>query len=177
MKIKLKISLIILSAFLFNQSFSQTKGRPSLGIGVDFGIPAGKLNTTQKIGVGGTAKAAFPVTTNGDFTLSAGYISFSGDEYKEGSQTIKSAALNTIPIKAGFRYKFTPQGFYLEPQLGYTSLSTPGGSSAKGGFTYAANVGYFLGSNFDVSARYEAINKEGGNLPFVGLRLGYNFNL
>src|SRR5690349_2657626 len=100
MKNKIIASLIALTAVCCSQSFAQ--GRPSLNIGAELGIPVGDLNAGQKIGVGGSLKAAFPVFTGGDFTLSAGYISFSGDEYNgPGQTTIKAPALNFIPIKAG----------------------------------------------------------------------------
>lgn len=175
MNTKIKFSLVALLAFFGTQSFSQY-ARPSLSLGVELGIPTGDLNGTQKIGIGGSAKAAFPVASDLDLTVSAGYISFSGDEI--GS--FKYPALNFIPIKAGVRYRFAPHGFYLEPQLGYTSINTPGSStSGKGGFTYAANAGYFFTRNWDISARFEGVSKKGnqGNLAHVGLRLAYNFSL
>lgn len=175
MKTKIKLSLVALTAFFCSQSFSQY-ARPSLSIGGELGIPTGDLNATQKIGVGGSVKAAFPVAPDLDITASAGYISFSGNVIGD----VKRSALNFIPIKAGVRYRFVPHGFYLEPQLGYTSINTPGlSNSATGGFTYAANAGYFIGRNLDISARYEGVSKKGsqGNLPFAGFRLAYNFSL
>jgi hypothetical protein len=178
MKRTFKLGIVAISAFISSASFGQSSvGRPSISIGAEIGVPAGDLNASRKIGVGGTAKAAFPVANDLDLTLQAGYISFSGDETTVGNTTIKGPALNFIPIKAGVRYRFVPGGFYLEPQLGYTSLSTPGESSSTGGFTYAANAGYMFGKNWDVSARYEAVSRKNQNLPFVGFRLGYSFNL
>ncbi len=170
----IKLSLATLAIFFCSQSFSQY-ARPTLSIGAELGIPTGDLNAYQKIGVGGSAKAAFPVASDLDITASAGYISFSGDE----AGSFKYPALNFIPIKVGVRYRFVPKGFYLEPQLGYTSINSSGTTTAKGGFTYAANAGYFIGRNFDISARYEGVSKKGsqGNLPFVGFRLAYNFSL
>jgi len=175
MNTKIKFSLVALSVFFCSQSFGQT-ARPSLSIGAELGIPTGDLNASQKIGIGGSVKAAFPVTSDLDITASVGIISFSGDEVG----TVKNPALNFIPIKAGVRYRFVPHGFYLEPQLGYTSINTPNSNgSATGGFTYAANAGYFLTPNLDLSARYEGVSKKGsqGNLAHVGLRLAYNFSL
>ncbi len=51
---------------------------------------------------------------------------------------------NFIPVKIGARYRFVPGGFYFEPQLGYTSINSPGSTKASGGFTYAANAGYMF---------------------------------
>jgi hypothetical protein len=175
---------ILLSSFAMvcllasSASYGQTKGRPSLGVGFEVGVPAGDLNATQKLGIGGTAKLALPVASGTSITLSSGYISFSGDEYQVAGATIKRPALNFIPIKAGLRYQFVPNGFYVEPQFGYTSIGTPNSNtSATGGFTYAANAGFLINNSWDLSARYEAVNRKGNNLPFLGFRLGYNFSL
>lgn len=148
-------------------------GRPSLGIGLEVGVPTGDLDLSQKIGIGGSADFDFNVGAGTALTLSAGYISFSGDEI---ANNVKLPAVNFIPIKAGVRYFVVPSLIYLEPQLGYTSISTPNSSSATGGFTYAAKAGVRF-SGFDVSARYEGVSRNNENLNFIGLRLGYNFSL
>jgi hypothetical protein len=168
----IKVSLVCIAAFLSSHVFSQ--GRPSLSIGAELGVPAGTLNATQKIGIGGSAKAAFPVGSDLDITVSAGYLSYSGDE----SGNTKLPAKNFIPIKAGARYHFVPSGFYFEPQLGYTSINTPGTSGATGGFTYAANAGYIINRNWDISGRYEAVSlKNNVTYPQVVFRLAYSFKL
>jgi hypothetical protein len=165
--------LLAVTAVVFSVS-SYGQGRPSLSIGAELGVPTGDLNLTQKIGVGGTAKLAFPVGGGTAITLQSGIISFSGDEFG----TTKLPAYNFIPIKAGVRHQFVPGGFYVEPQLGYTSINNTNSSgSAKGGFTYAANAGYFINNQFDISARYEAVSKSNQTLPFIGMRLAYNFGL
>ena len=175
----IKMSLVAIACVVGMQSFAQ--GRPSLSIGAELGIPVGDLNLTQKIGIGGSAKFALPVATGTDLTLSAGYMSFSGDEYNApGNLLIKRPALNFIPIKAGVRFKVQPaSGFYLEPQLGYTSVNTPNSNTtASGGFTYAANAGYMFSKQVDLSARYEGVSlKNNVNFNFVGARLAYNFSL
>jgi hypothetical protein len=172
MKMKIRFTLIVFTAFIFSHTLGQ--GRPSLSLGAELGVPAGTLNTTQKIGVGGSAKVAFPVGSDLDITASAGYISYSGDEVGN----TKRPAMNFIPIKAGARYRFVPSGFYIEPQLGYTSVNSPGSSGATGGFTYAANAGYIINRNWDISGRYEAISlKNNINYPQVVFRLAYSFGL
>ena len=177
MKTKIALSLVALSAFFCSQTMAQ--GKPSLSIGAELGIPVGDLNNTQKIGVGGSLKAAFPLFDGGAFTLSGGYISFSGDEYNgPGNLIVKRPALNFIPIKAGLKYQFAPGGFYMEPQLGYTAISTPNdNTSAKGGFTYAYNIGYMINNQFDISTRYEGVSRNNSNLNHIGFRLAYNFSL
>jgi hypothetical protein len=175
----IKLFLMVLACVVTASAYSQFS-RVGLSIGADLGIPAGALNTTQKIGVGGTAKLAFPVAHDLDITLTSGLINFSGDEVNTGNGMIKRPSLNFIPVKLGTRFRVAPGSFYIEPQLGYTAISTPNSNtSATGGFTYAANAGFFLGSSFDISGRYEAVSlkNNAGNYPFLGARLAYNFKL
>ena len=108
----LRSAIAVVAVLTCSTAFGQ---RPTLGIGVEVGVPAGDLNTTQKIGIGGSANFAYPVGGGTALTLSAGYISYSGDEFTVGNTTVKGDALNFIPIKAGVRYQFVPNGFYLEP--------------------------------------------------------------
>jgi hypothetical protein len=158
---------LIISMFSIN-SFAQLG--PSLGLGLEVGVPIGDFNITQKPGIGGSAKFAFGVGTGTALTLSAGYISFGGRDVGGG------ITQNFIPIKAGVRYKLGPVPFYLEPQLGYTSISASGGAGGTGGFTYAANAG-FLFSKFDISARYEGVSRSGSSLAYMGIRAGFNIGL
>jgi hypothetical protein len=176
MKKSIKLSMLVGLAFTCAEAFSQ--GRPTLGIGAELGVPAGNLNATQKIGVGGSAKLAFPVGGGTAITISGGYISFSGDESRNAANVIfKNPAKNFIPIKAGVRYNVVPNGIYLEPQLGYTSISTQNTNGSTGGFTYAANAGYIVNKVLDISARYEAVSINNFTLPHVGFRVAYNFAL
>lgn len=177
MKKRFAVGLVVLSAFFCSQSMAQ--GKPSLSIGAELGIPVGDLNNTQKIGVGGSVKAAFPIFEGGAFTLSGGYIPFSGDEFTGTNGVIvKLPGYNFIPIKAGLRYMLTPGGVYMEPQLGYTSINTTNkNTGAKGGFTYAYNLGYMINRQFDLSTRYEGVSRKNSNLNHIGFRLAYNFGL
>ena len=175
MKKIINVSMTAIAILLCSQSIGQvsTAGRPSLSLGAEVGIPSGNLNTTQKLGLGGSLKALFPLFEGGALTVSAGYVSFSGDE----TGSFKYPALNFIPFKAGLRYNLTPGGVYLEPQLGYTSIATQNSNtSATGGFTYAGNLGVLLQA-LDLSVRYEAVSRNGHTLPFLGLRGAYNFKL
>ena len=174
MKKIINSTLVVLAVMMCSQSIAQvtTAGRPSLSLGAEVGIPAGDFNETAKLGLGGSLKALFPIFEGGALTLSAGYISFSGDEI--GS--FKHAATNLLPFKAGLRYNLSPGGVYFEPQLGYTSISYKGGASGTGGFTYAANLGV-LTQAIDLSVRYEGVSRENLRLPYLGLRAAYNFRL
>jgi hypothetical protein len=166
----------LISGTVASAQEGETKAGTQLSVGVEVGIPSGDFGESHKLGLGGSAKVAIPVFTDGAFTVSAGYLSFSGKEMTISGITFKNAAANLIPLKAGLRYSFpTAGGFYLEPQLGYTIFSGSGNSS--GAFTYAANVGMLINNMVDVAARYEAASKNGATLSHIGLRLAYAFSL
>jgi len=151
-------------------------GRPTLSIGANATKPVGDFDAISDFGFGGDIKLAIPVATSTDITLNAGYLYFSRDN----NHAPQLKATELYPFKAGVRYRFKPRGFYVEPQVGWTSANTPGAAENHGGFTYAANLGYYLSNHFDLSARYEEIARNsdaGGNRAFAGLRLAYNFKL
>ena len=175
---KIKCFLLSLTVLLSVNSFAQeeTGSGTGLSIGAEVGLPVGDLGESHKLGLGGSLKAAFPVATDAFITVSGGYISFSGKSVSVIGQTFKAPALNVIPLKAGFQYRF-PGGFYLEPQLGYSIFSSKVSDDSKGAFTYAFNVGYLINKSLDLSTRYEAASKEGSTIAHVGLRLAYNFSL
>jgi outer membrane autotransporter protein len=82
-----------------------------------------------------------------------------------------------MPFKAGLRYNLSSGGVYLEPQLGYTSISSKNSNNSNtGGFTYAAALGTMLQA-IDLSVRYEGVSRNGTTLPFIGIRGAYNFRL
>jgi hypothetical protein len=180
---KPKLKLLMMKKLLFvfavamcatASTFAQSEsgvGRPTLSIGLEGGLPVGDFNKLFKLGIGGSVKGALPVATDLDLTLSAGYISFSGKSFPAG----KLSAFNTIPIKAGVRYRFSG-GPYVEPQLGYTRASMKDAGS-DGAFTYAANVGYMFSPVLDLGVRYEAFSKNSSTTSFVGARLAYSFSL
>lgn len=192
MIMKKTIRLFVFAATLIgsNYSFGQTTtgtgaarstdvaftGRPTMSFGVSAVKPVGNLDKITDFGGGGDIKFAFPVGVNTDITAQASYVYLSRDN----SNPLATQATQLIPIKAGLRYRFGPRSLYLEPQAGYSAAALGGPEGASGGFVYAANVGYFLSNHFDLSLRYEEVvkrNASSDNLPFIGLRLGYNFSL
>jgi hypothetical protein len=173
MKKIINSTLVVLAIMICSQSVAQvtSAGRPSLSLGAEVGVPVGDLNTSQNTGLGGSLKAIFPLFQGGALTLSGGYLGFSRDE-----STI-FPALNFMPFKAGLRYNLSPGGVYLEPQLGYTSISSKNSNNSNtGGFTYAAALGTMLQA-IDLSIRYEGVSRNGTTLPFIGIRGAYNFRL
>ncbi len=183
---KIKFLLLSLTVLAATNSFAQDDKKedgPAISIGAEVGIPLGDLKTTYSVGIGGSVKAAIPVFEGGAFTINAGYMTFSGKSFQTltgfdanlnpiyGSAKLQS--LGMIPIKAGLRFSIS-EGFYGEPQLGYTLYS---GSGSSGAFTYAANLGYVINKMVDISARYEAASKNSSTLSFIGARVAYSFGL
>lgn len=167
-----KILVSVFCLFALSNLFAQDNHPTGaeLSIGLDAGLPTGDFNQGWKMGIGGTAKFAYNFTPAVAATFTTGYMSFSGKTF-DGD---KLPAVNFVPFKAGFRYTLD-QGIYFEPQLGFTSASSKGGSSVTG-FTYAINAGYRMTPGIDVGARYEVFSKD-GNLTFIGLRVAYSFSL
>ena len=174
---KIKFFICGLALLVCSTTFAQKGKSPSFSIGVEAGLPVGKdLKEGWNFGIGGSAKVGIPLFEGGDVTLSAGYISFLGKSESFGGVTVKNKALSTIPLKAGLRFMLG-QGFYGEPQLGYTIAKVSGLSGNLNGFTYAAGIGY-MASQVDIGVRYEAWSKTENNVTanpsFIGLRLGFN---
>lgn len=155
-----KLILFSIVAFISATSFSQDKGGgTSFNVGLETGLPTGDFNKAQNIGFGLSAKA---ILSSG-MTGSIGYLTYSG---KNGNP-----AFNTVPLKAGYRIK-TEGGFYFEPQVGVTFMSSQGES--MNAFTWAPNVG-LTSNSLDISVRYENISQSGESIAFLGLRVAYAF--
>ncbi len=175
---KIKICLLALTVLVAATSFGQDDkkkaGGNSLSVGAEVGLPMGTFGDFNKLGIGGSAKAAFGIFEGGAVTLSAGYMTFSGKDYTVSvlgqTITVPGAKANIIPVKAGLRYMLGG-GIYAEPQLGMSFLSGGGGSA----FTYAAGVGTMINNQIDIGVRYESFSKGGGTSSFIGARVAYSF--
>ena len=165
--------MVATNSFAQKSDAKKNTDKASVSIGAEIGLPIGDLKETTSIGIGGSVKAAIPIFEGGAVTLSAGYMTFSGKTVTILGQSFKYGSLGMIPIKAGLRFIIS-EGFYGEPQLGYTLYS---GSGNSGAFTYAANLGYMVNNSFDISARYEAASKNSATLSFIGARIAYSFGL
>lgn len=155
-----------------------------LSVGPEFVIPVGTFRSESgyKFGLGGSAKLVLPFTNNIAGSISVGYIGFSQSKFD--SVTSKNT-FTTIPFKAGIR--FMTNGFYVEPQAGYTQTKQTN-EEGSGQFTYALNLGYLINKMIDISARYEAISASLNDptisgitdkrisAKMIGVRLAYNFN-
>jgi hypothetical protein len=163
-----------------------------LSIGVDAGIPTGKLSDFYKFNIGGSVQADIPIAQNLFVTLNAGYNSIQGK--KNVSVATPNGIVNgdvtniqLLPVKAGLKYFVAPH-FYVQGEAGAAFLLNKSdlGYDKSAAFVYAPQVGYqfALGgkSYIDAGVRYEASTKfvtgaDDSKINFVGLRVAYAFGL
>lgn len=163
-------TLVFVSAISFASLAQKKESKAIFSIGVEGAMPSGSLSESHNFGIGASTKIAMPVSNSAAFTISVGYISFSGKTVTILGSSFKNDAFNIIPIKAGIRGSFDG-GFYIEPQLGYTIFSSSNNNS--GAFTYAPVIGFTTASNVDFSFRYESATKENSTLSHFGVRLAF----
>ncbi|HEX2846909.1 MAG TPA: outer membrane beta-barrel protein [Chitinophagaceae bacterium] len=174
---KLFLAITIVTVSL---TASAQKGNNQIGVGVDLGLPTSDFGDAAKFGFGGYLKGLYGIGSAGQITLTSGYTTYSAkDEVLTGSGADK-IKYGIIPILAGYRHNF--DGFYAEPQLGYSIFRAKmegGGmsvSNSEGMFTWAVGLGYAM-SGFDAGVRYQSGSKDGSTIAVVGIHIGYNFSL
>jgi len=188
---KLFLLTAITGLFAFSNVSAQTKdpamSGSKLGIGAEFAFPTGNFGDDYKLGYGGTLQFQTPIIEKLNFTASAGYLTFRGEDIATvGGATLRNADLNVIPVKAGINY-FLAENIYVGGELG-AAFGT--GDNSKTSFAYTPHIGVeFPVSDkgaIDLSARYEEwstnYDRPGNSninfkSRFVGLRLAYNFGL
>ncbi|MDB5089356.1 MAG: outer membrane protein beta-barrel protein [Mucilaginibacter sp.] len=204
MKSTLKISALVLAfagltlgAKAQTSTTSTTKTSTSsngviLSIGVDAGIPTGKLSDSYNFNIGGSVQADIPVAQNLFVTVNAGYNSIQGKNDLRfvtpgGVITADATNIQLLPVKAGLKYFVVPH-FYVQGEAGaaFALNKSDVGFDKSAAFVYAPQVGYQFpigGKNFiDAGVRYEASTKFNSNIDdskvnFFGLRVAYAFGL
>jgi len=155
-----------------------------LSVGVDAGIPTGKLSDSYNWNIGGSLQADFPVAPKLFVTVNAGYNSIQGKNNIAGTG-LDATNIQLLPVKAGLKY-FLVDKFYVQGEAGAAFLLNKsdfdGDKSAA--FIYAPQVGYQFalgGKNYiDAGVRYEASTKfdsgvDDSKVNFFGLRVAYAF--
>ena len=198
MKSTLKISALILAfagltlgAKAQTSTTTSTKTSTSsngviLSIGVDAGIPTGKLSDSYNWNIGGSVQADIPVAQNLFATINAGYNSIQGKKNIAGSG-LDATNIQLLPVKAGLKYFVVPH-FYVQGEAGAAFLLNKSdfGDNKSAAFIYAPQVCYQfpLGgkSYLDAGVRYEASTKfsstaDDSKVNFFGLRVAYAFGL
>ena len=166
-----KVILLFASVVMLSTLVKAQQGKNQIGIAAEAALPIGDFADGYKTGVGGSLKGLYGVGESGQITFTTGYTAF---KVKNSEDTY-----SIIPLLAGYRHNFTG-GVYVEPQLGYGIYRYHSDfldeTESDGAFTYAIGVG-FAASGFDAGIRYQGASKDGSNISFIGVRVGYNFTL
>lgn len=177
---KLMIIGVFLSAFTF--TVHAQKGDLNLNTAAMAGLPIGDFSDAYGLGWGVSIKGLYGLSPAGQVTFSTGYSQFGlKDSYDDNLK----GSLGIIPVFAGYRHQIGQ--LYLEPQLGLSVNQTNlkadmgnggsfEGSDSSSSFGYAASVGYLLG-DIDLSLRYQGFSLSDRGLGFLGLHIGYQFQL
>lgn len=157
-----------------------------LSVGVDGGLPTGKLSDSYNWSLGGSVQADIPVIQHQLFvTVNAGYDNFFGKNNFNGTG-YDVTNLQLLPVKAGLKF-FPISHFYIQGEAGaaFALNKSDFGFDNTAAFLYAPQVGvqFPLGgrSYIDAGIRYEATTKFNSNVNdskvnFLGLRVAYAFD-
>jgi len=198
MKNSVKISVIALAfaAFTFSAKAQTTTPAPAststttasgirYSIGVDAGIPTGKLSDAYNWNLGGSLQVDIPVANKLFVTVNAGYDNIFGKTVNVDGVNVKAENIELLPVKAGLKY-FVVSNFYVQGEAGASFLLNKSklDDDKSAAFIYAPQIGYQfqLGgkSYIDAGVRYEASTKFDSNIDdskvnFFGLRVAYGF--
>jgi hypothetical protein len=176
-----KVRFLFLATILFLCLNVKAQTSSNISLGAEFGLPSGNFLSLSGIGLGASAKADFPVSSQIALTVNAGFMNFFGKR----NQLINLRDLTYIPLKGGVKYQ--NQSFYAEGQVG-AGLSINGQRNV---FIWSPGIGNqfkLSGRNkLDVGIRYEAwagknetsilgINNSSSK-GFAGIRVAYVFGL
>jgi hypothetical protein len=196
MKSTFKISALVLAFAGFalgakaqttstSTSKSTTSNGVILSVGVDAGIPTGKLNDTYDWNLGGSVQADIPIIQHQLFvTVNAGYNNIFGKKNIDGTG-LDATNIQLLPVKAGLKF-FPVNNFYIQGDAGaaFALNKSDLGFDNSAAFIYAPQIGvqFPLGgkSFIDAGVRYEGSTKFNSNVDnskvnFVGLRVAYAF--
>ena len=197
MKSTLKISALVLAfaGFAFGakaqtttpaKTSTTTSNGVILSVGVDAGIPTGKLSDSYNWNLGGSLQADIPVVQHQLFvTVNAGYNNIFGKNNIDNTG-LDATNIQLLPVKAGLKF-FPVSNFYIQGEAGAAFLLNKSdlADNNSAAFIYAPQVGvqFPLGgkSYIDAGIRYEASTKFNSNVDdskvnFFGLRVAYAFD-
>ena len=179
MKMKTNIKFLSITAILFLTIITASKAQDvaqvktndwRLGVGLNVGAPTGNSGDVYSLTLGGDLKLQRDITESLSGTLTTGYTNFF---VKDKFKNILTD-LGYVPLKAGLKL-FPTKGFYISAEVG-AGFGVQKNSGT--GFLYSPGVGMAFAKNYDISARYEAVNfKNNSTLSQVALRIAYAFSL
>ncbi len=151
---------------------AQDKKTLDISAGVELGLPMGDFGKAQGLGIGASLQGDYAISNVLKVTANIGYMSFLGKKSESEGVSVKSKALNFIPIRVGAKY-FVTEAIHVGAQVGVGMFS--GGGNATSGFNFSPQVGYMLSEKLDLTLKYDNTSKDGGSLGFIGLRAAYHF--
>jgi hypothetical protein len=174
-----RLFIILFSGFLLCSSLptmAQSLNKLiSVGFGFEGGVPVGNTASVYNFAGGITGRFALRAG-HGFATFTAGGIAFIPQQLSGQNQ---NNAVQ-IPVKVGYKYIILRHLFVMG-EVGYSSFRYYYEGSDNnllvnrtGGFTYAPTVGVQF-RVLELSARYETIQLNSGNVSYVGFRMGFNF--
>jgi hypothetical protein len=193
---KIAALAIAFAGFAFGAKAQTTTNAPSsstttssngviFSVGVEPGIPTGKLHDDYKFSIGGSVQADIPVIPNFLFaTVNAGYTNIIGRNNVDGTG-YDATNIQLLPVKAGLKV-FPVKYFYLQGEAGaaFALNKSDLGFDKTAAFLYSPQIGIELPtigkSYFDAGVFYQGTTKfnsaiENSKVNYVGLRLAYAF--
>jgi hypothetical protein len=156
-------------------------------IGVEGGIPTGKLNDSYNFTIGGSVQADIPVIPSVLFvTVNAGYTDINGKNNIDGTG-YDATNIQLLPVKAGLKV-FPVKYFYVQGDAGaaFALNKSDLGFDKTAAFLYSPQIGIQLPtmgkSYFEAGVFYQGTTKfnsaiESSKVNYAGLRLAYAFGI
>jgi len=133
--------LFFLAASISNAQYGNEYNN-RIGVGLEVALPQGDWSDAYNTGFGATGRFEMPFAANIIGMVTAGYLSFGGDEQESGGVTASYSA-SAIPVMAGVKYYLSP-GVYGMTEVGFHFLSID--VETSGFETDFGNFGGFSGS-------------------------------
>lgn len=108
-----KVILVLIVAFFFIGNVNAQQGKMNIGVGLELGLPIGDWSDAAGTGIGGTARFEYKFTEKIVGMVTAGYISFGGEDFADGFGYSYSA----VPFLPGVKY-YLQDGLYGMAELG-----------------------------------------------------------
>jgi len=191
-KIGIVTTLLVSFAFASKAQTNPTNAGTSsdkewrISVGPEVGIPTGTFATNYGWLFGGSVQLDIPVLVHGLYvTANAGYDNLIA------KKNVPNINVQTIPVKAGFKYFIWNDLVYVQAQAGVQFLGNKSDLNADkaAAFTYSPSVGVLLKlapkNYLDLGVRWEETagfynggEGSGGNsYGLVALRVAYSFGL
>jgi len=161
-----KLLIVGLVAVCISHYAQAQSGR--LSIGFEAAQPTGDLGDAVSTGYGGSLRYEFPMGDRLGLGLTAGYITFGGED--DGPDWAM------IPVQAFLKFYLSENqgGLYGQADVGMHNTSIDiEGSDGSTNFSYAFGLGFHM-SKLDLGVRWQQV-QEDQSYSYVGLRIAFVF--